>query len=380
MVNWQEAGKTWPQPRPHAVRLLRGLVWGQHYHHSNPQCEGGMPGSFELREDIGPDRLQAVEDWLRVEGYAYRFRQKRWRVWTRPDRPGEGLRPDGIEEDENPNEYPSGATINVSMWDMIERKFPEPGTERTLQGSSSSAFPWKEKRSAGEGKRDKKWREYQESLAAEAAQAVEGRTTAPGPHRASGGHHPGHTTLGDFLEVAKQAKAKPRPLHLRKSGPSSDLESAHRGRIPADRASSSSSVAPDQRDAAPACERACGVPCNLRVARQQATQQNAAVEGAVGIAQEEATDWGRGMAFDASTVAAIAAGLTAPAAQEAATARVRGEVAAAAQAAHRAQEAIARKDAKVKTLEEALAQERAKKEAEERAHAEATVTEDSELR
>ena len=139
MVNWQEARKTWPLPHPHAVYLLRGLVWGQHYRHSNPQCEGGMPGSFELREDMGADRLQAVEDWLRVEGYAYRFRQKRWRVWTRPDRPGEGLRPDGMEDDENPNEYPSGATINVSIWDMIEKKFREPGDERTLQGSNSSA-------------------------------------------------------------------------------------------------------------------------------------------------------------------------------------------------------------------------------------------------
>ena len=154
MVNWQEAGKTWPQPHPHAVRLLRGLVWGQHYRHSNPQCEGGMPGSFELREDM--------EDWLRVEGYAYRFRQKRWRVWTRPDRPGEGLRPDGIEEDENPNEYPSGAMINVPMWDMMEKKFPVAGNERTLQGSSSSASPGKEKLSAADRKREKKWREYQD--------------------------------------------------------------------------------------------------------------------------------------------------------------------------------------------------------------------------
>ena len=369
MVNWQEAGKTWPQPHPHAVRLLRGLVWGQHYRHSNPQCEGGMPGSFELRQDMGDDRLQAVEDWLRVEGYAYCFRQKRWRVWTRPDRPGEGLRPDRIEEDENPNEYPSGATINVSMGDMIEKKFPEPGNKHTLQGSSSSASPGKEKRSAGDNKRNQKWREYQESLAAEAAQAAKGGTPAPGPQRASGGRHPGHTTLGDLLEVAKQAKAKPRPLHLRKSGPSSDVESAHCGRMPADQASSSSSVAPDQRDMARACERACGVPCNLRVARQRATQQNAAVEGAVGIAQEEAADWGRGMAFHASTVAAVAAGLTAAAAQEAATARVRGEVAAAAQEARLAQEAIVRKEAEVKALEEALAQERAKKEAEEEAHA-----------
>ena len=373
MVNWQEAGKTWLRPHPHAVRLLRGLVWDQHYRHSHPQCEGGMPGSFELREDMGPDRLQAVEDWLRVEGFAFCFRQRRWRVWTRPDRPGEGLRPDRIEEDEKPDEYPSGATINVSMWDMIERKIPEAGNEHRLQGNSSSASPGKEKRSAGDSKRDKKWREYQESLAAEAAQGARGGTPAHSPQRASGGHHPGHTTLGDFLQVAKHAKAKPCQLHLRKSGPSSNVESAHRGRMPADQAGSSSSVAPDHRDVARACERACEVPCNLRVAQQRATQQNAAMEGAVGIAQQEAAWWEHGMAIHASTVAAIAAGLTAAAAHEAATAQVKGEVAAAAEEVRLTQEAIACKEAKVKALEEALAQERAKKEAEERANAEATA-------
>ena len=177
------------------------------------------------------------------------------------------------------------------MWDMIQRKILEPGTERTLQGSSSSsASPGMEKRSTGDRKRDRKWREYQESLAAKAAHGARGGTPAHSPQRASGGHHPGHTTLGDFLEVPKQAKAKPRTLHPRKSGPSSDVESAHRGRMPADQASPSSSVAPHQRDVARACERTCGVPCNLPVARQRATQQNAAVEGAVGIALEEATE------------------------------------------------------------------------------------------
>ena len=182
-----------------------------------------MPGSFELREDMGEDRLRAVDEWLRAEGYAYRFRRKRWRVWTSPDRPSEGLRPDAIKEDEKPNEYPSGASINVSMWDMIEKEFPALGDERRLQGSSSTS-PGKEKRSAGDRRRDRKWREYQESLAAEAAQGARGGTPAHSPQRASGGHHPGHTTLGDFLEFAKQAKAKPRPLLLRKSGPSSDVE------------------------------------------------------------------------------------------------------------------------------------------------------------
>ena len=329
----------WRQPPPHAVCLLRGLVWDQQYRHSNPQCEGGMPGSFELREDMGADRLQAVEDWLRVEGCVYRFRNKRWRVWTRPDRPGEGLRPDGIEDEADPNEYRSGATINVSMWDMIEKKFREPEQERMLQGGSGASLGEK-KRTAGDRKRDKKWREYQESLATEAAQAAEnetkGGTPAPSTERASGGHHPGHTTLGDFLEVAKRAKAKPRQLPLRKSGPSSDVESADRRRMPADEASSSSGVAPDQRDVARACERVCGVPCNLRVARQWATEQNAAMKGAVCIAQQEAAEWGNGMALHASAVAAITAGVTAAAAQEAAAARVRREAEATARAAQEA--------------------------------------------
>ena len=372
MVNWQQAGRSWPRPHPHAARLLRGLVWDQHYRHSHPQCEGGMPGSFQLREDMGEDRLRAVEEWLRAQGYEYRFRRKRWRTWTRPDRPGEGLRPDGIEEDEDSNEYPSGASINVSMWDMIEKNFPELGSERRLQGSSS-ASPGKEKRSAGDRKRDRSWREYQESLAAEAAQGAKGGTPAPSPQRANGGDHPGSTTLGNYIRVAKQTKAKPRPLLLRPqqapAGPSNDVESAHRGRMPADQASSSRSAAPAQRDVARACERVCGVPCNLRVARQWATQRNAAVEGAVGIAHEEATEWGRGMDYHASKVAAIASGLTAAAAHEAVAARIRATD----EEARRTQEAIACREAEVRALEEALAQERAKKELEERAHAEATA-------
>ena len=143
--------------------------------------------------------------------------------------------------------------------------------------------------------------------------------------------------------------------------------------MPADQASSSSSVTPDQRDLALACERACGLPCNLRVARQRATQQDAAIEGAVSIAHQEAAEWVHGMAIHASTVAAIAARLTAAAVHEAATAQVKGEVAAAAEEARLTQEAIACEEAEVKALEEALAQERAKKEAEERVHAEATA-------
>ena len=339
---------------------------------ATPSAKAACPGASSSARTWGRTACWQWRSGCRGEGYEYRFRCKRWRTWTRPDRPGEGLRPDGIEKDENSNEYPSGATINVSMWDMIEKNFPEPGSERRLQ-NSSSASPGKEKRSAGDRKRDRKWQEYQESLAAEAAQGAKGGTPAPSPQRANGGHHPGHATLGDFMEVAKQTRAKPRPLLLRPqqapAGPSSDVESAHCGRMPADQASSSSSAAPAQRDVARACERVCGVLCKLRVAGQRATQRNAAVEGAVGIAHEEATEWSRGVDYHASKVAAIAAGLTAAAAHEAVAARIRATD----EEARRTQEAIACKEAEVKALEEALAQGRAKKEAEERAHAEATA-------
>ena len=220
MVNWQEAGKKWPLPHPHAVYLLCGLVWGQHYRHSNLQFEGGMSGSFELLEDMGADRLQALEDWLQAEGYAYRFRQKRWRVWTGPDRPGKGLLPDGIDEDENPKEYLSGATINVSIWDMIEKKFREPGDEGTLQGSSSSASPGKEKRGqeAGQemagvpgipGRRSRPSR----------GERDQGRDPSPKPPTGQWRSPPCHTTVGAILEVAKKAKAQPRQLHLMKARP-----------------------------------------------------------------------------------------------------------------------------------------------------------------
>ena len=88
---------------PHAARLLRGLVWDQHYRHSNPQCEGGMPRSFELRTDIAPDRLQAVEDWLRAEGYEYPA-TSRGAGGRGPGRtgPGKGCAPTGLRRTRTP--------------------------------------------------------------------------------------------------------------------------------------------------------------------------------------------------------------------------------------------------------------------------------------
>ena len=70
-------------------------------------------------------------------------------------------------------------------------------------------------------------------------------------------------------------------------------------------------------------------------------QQNAAVEVAVVIAQEEAAHWEHGMAIHASAVAAISAALTATAAQEAAAAPERREAEAALREAAPASEARA---------------------------------------
>ena len=126
-------------------------------------------------------------------------------------------------------------------------------------------------------------------------------------------------------------------LPLKCSGPSRDFELSQRGAPPRPGpwASSPSGVAqtfaaPQQGKVARACERVCSVPCNLRVARDRAAQQNAAVEGAVLIAQQEATDWDHGMAIHASAVADISAAPTAAAARGAVVALERREAEAAA--------------------------------------------------
>ena len=96
--------------------------------------------------------------------------------------------------------------------------------------------------------------------------------SAPSPGK--GGPHTRAATLGNFMEVARSSKAKSDLLlHLKRSCPSRDVESAHRGAPPrpGPSASSSSSVAqtfatPQRGQVARACERLCGVPFNLQVA------------------------------------------------------------------------------------------------------------------
>ena len=78
----------------------------------------------------------------------------------------------------------------------------------------------------------------------------------PAPNRPVAGTTPATPPLATSLKSPSKTKAKPRQLHLRKSGPSSDVESAHWGRRPTEEASCSSSVAHDQRNVTCACQRA----------------------------------------------------------------------------------------------------------------------------
>ena len=176
-------------PHPHAVRLLQGLVWDDHYRHSNPECEGGFPETSELREDMGADRLQALEDWLQVEGYSYRFRQRRWRVWRLNIRAGGGLCTD--EDKVNNNEYKPGQRINDSIWDMIEKEFREPGQEDKLCKSAKG-----KKLSSRDKRRDKKWREFQKFQASQARPLVPIGEPAT-PERASSPSSCGEDAMGD---------------------------------------------------------------------------------------------------------------------------------------------------------------------------------------
>ena len=88
------------------------------------------------------------------------------------------------------------------------------------------------------------------------------------------------TTLRDFIMVAKKARAKSRHLPLKKAGPNSDMESAHRG-APLHPCS----------EVAGACERVCGVLCILGVANKWASAQIAVVEEAIAITETEKAEW-----------------------------------------------------------------------------------------
>ena len=103
------------------------------------------------------------------------------------------------------------------------------------------------------------------------------------------------------------------------------------------------------------------MPCNHRVARERASEPNAAIKGAISIAEHETAEWQEGMAIHASAVVATTAAATAAAAREAAASCERREAEAGAREAAvarerpEAEEAIAKKDAAVRALEGALA-------------------------
>ena len=147
--------------------------------------------TFELREDKGAERLQALEDWLQAEGYGYRLRQRRWQVWRLNPGAGEGLCPDGYEEEVDDSKYRPRQRINDSLWDVIQEEFRKPGQERKLRKS-----PRDEKRSSGDKKRDKKLKEFQEFQAAQARAIVPigESTTRERPRSPS---TPGEDAMGD---------------------------------------------------------------------------------------------------------------------------------------------------------------------------------------
>ena len=82
---------------------------------------------------MGANCLQALG--VQVEGYSYRLRRRRWRVWGLKPRSGEGVCPDGYEDEVDDSEYRTGRRFNVSIWNVIEKEFCEPGLERKLRKS-----------------------------------------------------------------------------------------------------------------------------------------------------------------------------------------------------------------------------------------------------
>ena len=130
----------------------------------NPNCEGGFPGTFGLREDMGADHLQALENWLQVGGYSYRS-QRRWRIWRLNPRAGEGLCPDGNKDQIYDNEYRPGQRINVSIWDVTEKEFRKPGQELRMS-------PGDKKWSSRDKKRNNKCKVFQEFQASRARALV----------------------------------------------------------------------------------------------------------------------------------------------------------------------------------------------------------------
>ena len=271
MVNRQQAGKTWPGPHPHAVIVLQGLIWDQHYRHSNPQCEGGFPETFELKEDMGADRLQALEDWLQPEGYGYLFRQRRWRVWRLKPSAGEGLCLDGYEDEVDDNEYRPGERINVSVWDVIEKEVREPGQERKLRKS-----PGDKKRPSGDKKRDKKWKEFQEFQASQARALVPIGEPAT-PERPRSSSTPGEDAMADVHMGTPEAHPAPATSSSSDLAASSSSTAAASSSSPAREPTTRSARSnPDVEECgkrAEECERCTGRPCHLRERQRLLVEQ-----------------------------------------------------------------------------------------------------------
>ena len=203
---------------------------------------------------MGADRLQTLANWLQVEGYGYRFRQRRWRVWRLNPRAGEGLCPDAYEDEVHDNEYRPGQRINVSILDVIEKEFREPGQERKLRKSPSD-----KKRSSGDKKRDKKWKELQEHPAAQARALVPicAATTPDCPRSPA---TPGKDAMGDVHLGTPEAHS----ALAASSSSTAAASSSPQAREPTVWSARSIPHVKECGKRAEECERCTGRPCHLQ--------------------------------------------------------------------------------------------------------------------
>ena len=177
-------------------------------------------------------------------------------------RAGEGLCPDGYEDEVDDNEYRPGKRINVSMWDVIEKEFREPGQERKLRKS-----PGDKKRSSGDKKRDKKWKEFQEFQAAQARALVPiGEPTTP--ERPRSPSTPVKDAMGDVHMDTPEAHPAPATSSSSALAASSSstaaASSSSSAREPTTRSARSILDVEECGKRAEECERCTGRPCHLR--------------------------------------------------------------------------------------------------------------------
>ena len=166
------------------------------------------------------------------------------------------------EDEVSDNKYRPGQRINVSMWDVIEKEFRDRGQERKLR-----KLPGDKKRSSGDKKGDRKWKEFQEFQAAQARALVPiGECTTP--ERPRSPYTPGKDAMGDVHMGTPEAHPAPATSSSSALAASSSstaaASSSSPAREPTTRSARSIPNVEECRKRAEECERCTGRPCHLR--------------------------------------------------------------------------------------------------------------------